>query len=78
VRRRDLRIVQLGREGSCFARAEKGTSVPNSGPGAADAYLIPRIADARRTSEARDDAAITQHAACDHLRGARGVSRDAL
>ena len=44
----------------------------------ADAYLIPRIADARRTSEARDDAAITQHAACDHLRGARGVSRDAL
>ena len=77
MRRRDLRIVQLGREGVVLREGGKG-HFPNSGPGAADAYLIPRIADARRTSEARDYAAITQHAACDHLRGARGVSRDAL
>ena len=45
---------------------------------AADTYLILSFADGRRTAEARDDIAITKHAACDHLRGARGVSRDAL
>jgi hypothetical protein len=76
VRRRDLRIVQLGREGVVLREGGKGHFRPEFRAGAADAYLIPRIADARRTSEARDYAAITQHAACDHLRGARGVSRD--
>ena len=36
---------------------------------AVDTYLTLSIADRHRTSEVRD-AAITQYAACDHLRGA--------